>query len=268
MPAALIFCPNSFRNTHHCWRPFIAINSVQIGLVLKVCLQKDRWMWCHVAPWSTVCVPSCATSATPSTLKPLNQVRKNFKHPWEDGSFSWGRVHGLWVCHKSSPTTELKQLRCFRVVLTQTNQAGDGREFDLNRQVSPLNKCDLGHDWSADCQLGRRQFYAELQFRHSFILSWSSVPWPVQDMSVHIAKRGQWCNSLAPSPAVLPQNPACSVTQDEGRVPWRAVKNVPRFSPALGWSATWCSGWARAQGVTFQVIYLPARLCSGSPPGW
>lgn len=38
------------------------------------------------------------------------------------------------------------------------------------------------------------------------LLPFSSGSWPVQETTVHRAKRDQWCNSLAAFPALLPQH--------------------------------------------------------------
>lgn len=157
VPAALTFCPNSSRTTHHCSRPFIATHSIQIGLVLKVCLQKDLWVWFHVAAWSAVnnllgfwsinqlqfAFHPMQPMQHPLPLNPWTE--ENSKYPWEDGSFSPRWVH-----------VRVEEDECDRL--------------DLNRQVPPLDKCDLGNDWPTDYQLGRQL----LCFWLPWVLRWAS----------------------------------------------------------------------------------------------
>lgn len=87
--------------------------------------------------------PFIATNATPLPLNPWTE--ENLKYPWEDGSFSrrWVHVRG-------------EEDECERL--------------DLNSQVPPLDKCDLGNDWPADYQLGRQL----LCFWLPWVLRWAS----------------------------------------------------------------------------------------------
>lgn len=101
--------------------------------ILSQFIQEHSWLF------KTIYCNQCNTS----TLKPLNW--RKLEYPWEDGSFSrrWVHVRG-------------EEDECERL--------------DLNRQVPPLDKCDLGNDWPADYQLGRQL----LCFWLPWVLRWAS----------------------------------------------------------------------------------------------